>query len=119
MLYNYKAQYIKNYDGDTVTFMVDLGFGTFKKIRVRVLGINTPEINSKIEEERTNAKIARDRVKIELSNALEIIIRTKKDKKGKYGRYLADILYKRTEQDEEPTNLSKLLLEENLAVPYN
>lgn len=118
MLYTYKAKYLSNYDGDTIDFLVDLGFGISYKMRVRLLGVNTPEIRSKIEEERTKARLAKDVVKIELSNAEEIIIKTKKDKTGKYGRYLADILYKRDKMAEMPTSLAKLLLERELAVPY-
>lgn len=92
-LYTYKAQYVKNYDGDTITFLVDLGFKISFEIRVRLLGINTPEIKSSIVEERELAKKARDFVKSELTNADCIFLKTYKDRKGKYGRYLGHVEY--------------------------
>ena len=43
-LYTYKAKLLRVVDGDTIDVMIDLGFDTFRKIRVRMLGYNAPEI---------------------------------------------------------------------------
>ncbi len=43
-MYEYKVTEIaKVVDGDTVDLVLDLGFGLYKKERVRVAGIDTPE----------------------------------------------------------------------------
>ncbi len=43
MTYEYKAKLIKVVDGDTLDVQIDLGFNIFQNIRVRLLGVNTPE----------------------------------------------------------------------------
>ena len=43
-MYRYKVSIVKVVDGDTVDVDIDLGFGmSYKKQRVRMLGIDTPE----------------------------------------------------------------------------
>ena len=43
-MYRYKVSVVKVVDGDTVDVDIDLGFGmSYKKQRVRMLGIDTPE----------------------------------------------------------------------------
>jgi len=119
-MYKYRAEYLSNYDGDTITFMADLGFKTFQKIRVRLIGVNTEEIrnmkNSVAEKIELGFK-AKNFVQETLSTAEIIIIKTRKDKTGTFGRYLADVLYvpKGTNQE---VSLSKILLNEGLAVEY-
>jgi micrococcal nuclease len=115
-LYTYKAKYIKNYDGDTITFLVDLGFKISFEIRVRLLGIDTPEMRSRLITEREKAQEAKQLVESELSNAKEIFIHTKKDRKGKYGRYLAIVSY--SDVEGRTTDLSVLLKSKNLAKDY-
>jgi len=49
----YNAQYVRNYDGDTVTFNIPnihpvLG----EKVSIRVRGIDTPEIRGKCQKEK-------------------------------------------------------------------
>jgi len=42
-VYEYKAKVDRVVDGDTVDFIVDLGFNVQIKIRGRLAGVNTPE----------------------------------------------------------------------------
>ena len=43
-MYEYRIkEVVKVVDGDTVDIILDLGFGLFKKERVRIAGIDTPE----------------------------------------------------------------------------
>ena len=51
-MYEYKAIISKVVDGDTIDATIDLGFKTWKKIRVRMEGINTPESRTRVLEER-------------------------------------------------------------------
>ena len=44
-MYTYNAKVIKVVDGDTLDALVDLGFDTWKQVRIRMMGINTPGID--------------------------------------------------------------------------
>jgi len=43
----YNAEVKKIIDGDTFDIIIDLGFDTFRKGRVRLYGVNTPESRTK------------------------------------------------------------------------
>lgn len=45
-MYQYRAKLVKVIDGDTVDLTVDLGFDTFRTVRVRLSGVNCPEMNT-------------------------------------------------------------------------
>jgi len=96
-MYEYSAEYISNYDGDTIDFLVDCGFGVYKKITVRVRGVDTPEIKTKDSMEKKRAKVSKIYTQTELQKAQKIIIRTYKTKTGKdkksFTRYIADVIY--------------------------
>lgn len=82
--FEYNAVLDRVVDGDTVDLRIDLGFEITHKIRVRLLGIDAPE---RFTDEGKAATAA-------LNGLLEgeqLVVRTRKDRKGKYGRYLADI----------------------------
>jgi len=103
-MYEYKAKYISNYDGDTVTLEIDLGFKIRHEIVVRLISVNTPELRGGTKKTKEEAKKIRDYVKDKLSNAYNITVVTRKDRKGKYGRYLAEVVY-------NGTNLNKELID--------
>lgn len=92
------------YDGDTVTLEVDLGFNVRLTERFRLYGINAPEVRGP-ERERglESADCLRNWCEGE-----EIEVETLKDRKGKYGRYLAILWH-------EGVNLNDRLVEEGLA----
>lgn len=87
-LYKYKATVKKVYDGDTLTVEVDLGFTLKMELKLRLVGINTPEIKCSDPREKKLGKEVRDYLR-ELILNKKIYVDSKK--KGKYGRYLADI----------------------------
>lgn len=88
-LFTYKALIRKVYDGDTVTAEVDLGFHTWiHGEKLRLHRINAPEVRG---EERPQGLISRDWLRERLLGK-EVLIHTIKDKKGKYGRYLVEII---------------------------
>jgi micrococcal nuclease len=87
-LYHYKAFVTQVYDGDTVTVDIDLGLHTWMKgEKLRLYRINAPELRG---EEKEAGKISRDYLK-KLVWKKELVIETIKDKREKYGRYLAEI----------------------------
>jgi endonuclease YncB( thermonuclease family) len=88
-MYQYKAQVKAVIDADTIDVLVDLGFGVHTMQRLRLYGIDAPEMRSEA------GKIAKEYVKSVLLGAdasMFVYVRTLKDKKDKYGRKLA-VLY--------------------------
>jgi len=84
-MFRYKAKIIKVYDGDTFTFEVDLGFSVTITEKLRLHEIDTPELRG---EERAEGIKVRDYViGLILNKEFEIQVY----KKGKYGRYIADL----------------------------
>ena len=90
-MYKYKARLIKVVDGDTVDLMVDCGFNIHIKERFRLSGINAPEIRIRNKEEKKKGLEAKEFLMTLLHPYNKITIHTEKDKKGKYGRYLAEL----------------------------
>jgi micrococcal nuclease len=50
------------YDGDTLVAVVDIGENQYRRVMMRLAGIDTPELRSKYSTERTMALSARNRV---------------------------------------------------------
>lgn len=87
-MYQYRAFVKRVYDGDTITVDIDLGFNmVMRNQKIRLSRINTPEIRGASREAGLKSKLALEE-KILNKN---IVIHTQKDKKGKYGRWLAEI----------------------------
>tara|TARA_R110000737_G_scaffold103468_1_gene136720 strand:+ start:703 stop:1029 length:327 start_codon:yes stop_codon:yes gene_type:complete len=108
-MYEYSAEVKKVYDGDTITVDFDLGFGIIlRKQKIRLLGINTPEVRG---ESRDQGLISRDRLRERILGKT-VTIKTSRDKKGKYGRWIGEVFIK----DE---NINQWLLNEGLAVVYD
>jgi len=92
-LYHYSAEVTRVVDGDTVDAFVDLGFDMHSKQRVRLYGINTPECRTRDKVEKVAGFAAKARlVEMLRKNKNKCIIKTRLDKKGKYGRVLG-VLY--------------------------
>jgi micrococcal nuclease len=107
-MYEYSATVVKVYDGDTITVDIDLGFGiVLRKQKIRLYGVNTPEVRG---EEKELGKKVRDLLREKILGET-IIVKTIKDKKGKYGRWLGTIFHK-----EE--NINDWLLNEGHALPF-
>lgn len=105
-IYVYKANVTKVYDGDTITCDIDCGFGVvLMKQKIRLYGLNAPEVRGDSKEQGI---VSRDKLRDRILNK-EIRLKTIKDKKGKYGRYIATV-YLDTE------NINDWLVENNLAV---
>ncbi len=87
-LYIYRAKITSVYDGDTVTADIDLGLHAWMHgEKLRLHRINAPELRG---DERPEGLVSRDWLREKLTDQ-EVMIQTTKDKKGKYGRYLAEI----------------------------
>ena len=89
-MFEYNATVIRVVDGDTIDAMVDLGFSTFKKIRIRMHGINAPESRTRDLEEKKRGLAAKARLTELLEDADNKFILVSHGV-GKFGRCLGDI----------------------------
>ena len=121
-MYQYKAKLIRVVDGDTVDAMIDCGFSTFKKERIRLYGIDTPECRTRDKEEKARGLAAKARLEELIAEGdNEFIIETSIDKKGKYGRLLGKLfrLYKEFTPTNETRSYNQILLDEEHATYYD
>lgn len=91
-MYQYSALIRKVIDGDTLEIDIDLGLSTWMhNERIRLYGVNTPEVYGvkKGSLEWIEGNKASEFAKSVIKENDEIRIETIKDKKEKYGRYLA------------------------------
>nr|QBK88812.1 MAG: nuclease-like protein [Mimivirus LCMiAC01] len=103
---------LKVYDGDSITIASRIE-NKIWKWSVRLNGIDTPEIRSKDEYEKTIADIAKKQLEnILMPFGVSSMIQIKVLSYGKYGRLLAEI-YK------DDVHINKLMLDKRLAVPYD
>ena len=106
------SRVVKNYDGDTVTVEIDLGFNIRYQVRVRVEGVNTPELRGGTPETRAAGRVARDEVRSWLSQWKGLLSLHTTCEHGKYGRVLGDI---RTSTGK---SLAEYILRFGYGVPY-
>lgn len=85
MAYEYNATVLRVVDGDTVDVEVDLGFHIFIQMKLRLIGVNAPELKEDA------GKVARDALTVLLPFGKQVTINTVRDRQEKYGRYLATI----------------------------
>ena len=92
--YNFRVVKINRVvDGDTIDVTIDLGFELYKKERVRVAGVDTPEKRTRNLEEKALGIDATVWLKSKLEETIkgdeELTVRTElKGGVGKYGRLL-------------------------------
>lgn len=105
------VRYVKNFDGDSITFNIpDTPSIVGENMVVRLRGIDTPELlRSRCPAEKEKAKKAQRLVQSLLKNAR--VINLLNIDRGKYFRILANIEF-------DGQDLAKILLHKNLAVPY-
>jgi micrococcal nuclease len=122
-MYEYKAIVDRVVDGDTIDCTIDLGFKTWKKVRVRMEGINTPESRTRDLEEKKRGLAAKDRLVeiLELNNN-ECILQVSGI--GKFGRAIASVFVTSlspTPEDSSLTliNVNQQLITEGHAVSYD
>jgi len=109
-MYEYTCEVKRVVDGDTVDVVIDLGFSILYSTRVRLYGIDTPESRTRNKDEKVRGLLSKDYLKEWLDQG-GVIIRTYRDKKGKFGRVLGEMVV-------GGRNINLLMVEENLAVKY-
>jgi endonuclease YncB( thermonuclease family) len=105
------AIYVRNCDGDTITFnLPNLHPIIGKNIRVRLNGIDTPEIKGICDKEKHDAEQARDIVGDILKDAEKITL--KNIQRGNYFRIASDVII-------DGESLADILSEAGMAVRYD
>lgn len=94
--YNKHCKIIKVIDADTVYVDIDLGFSVWHKTRLRLFGINAPELNT--PEGREAKAYLTEFLEDQVVMVETIKTKADKDKLDKYGRYLG-ILFVETVTD--------------------
>ena len=115
-MYEYRCKVVHIVDGDTVDVDIDLGFGVWmKKQRIRLYGIDTPESRTRDLEEKKYGLAAKEFLTGMLDDEAGIILKTYKDKEGKFGRILGE-LWRTTNYADQSIN--EYMIEKHHAVRY-
>ena len=106
-------------DGDTIDVTIDLGFDLYKKERVRVAGVDTPEKRTRDLEEKELGYDATNWLKEKLEGAVagddDLVIRTELvGGVGKYGRLLGWLYI-----GDGDVSLNEAMIEEGYAWAYD
>ena len=106
-------------DGDTIDVTIDLGFDLYKKERVRVAGVDTPEKRTKDDEEKAlgydATKWLQDKLEGAIAGDDDLVIRTELvGGVGKYGRLLGWLYIGDAE-----VSLNEQMIEEGYAWAYD
>jgi len=118
--YNFRVTEInKVLDGDTIDVTIDLGFDLYKKERVRVAGVDTPEKRTRDLEEKALGIDATNWLKEKLESTIngdgELSVRTELvGGVGKYGRLLGWLYI-----DDSEISLNEQMITEGYAWAYD
>ena len=110
-MYEYKCNITRVVDGDTVDAEIDCGFDIIFKSRIRLYGIDTPESRTRDLDEKARGKLASQFIKDKIAEAKLVKVKTKLDKKGKFGRVLGSIIA-------DDVDLNEQMVKNYLAVAY-
>ena len=87
--FTYAAELVKVIDGDTIDVLVDLGFHVKREIRIRLLGINTPEMKGDTKQAGQDARNATEDWLLNHDNLVISTWKVQKRMVDHFGRYLA------------------------------
>jgi micrococcal nuclease len=92
--YTYQCELDRVVDGDTMDLVVDLGFNISLKIRVRLGNFNAPEPRGETREEGLRYK-KKAQLWFERNIREGLFVQTRKS--GKFGRWIGDIFYRKSD----------------------
>lgn len=110
-LYHYKAKVLEVIDGDTIEVLIDLGFKSFMKDRLRLARIDAYETRlgqGRDELHKAKGLEAKEWLRLYLeSHSNDVFITTAK-RPGKYGRWIAEVF---VEENGNLININDLIVE--------
>ena len=112
--HGYSCKLVRVVDGDTCDAMIDLGFDTWVKKRIRFMGVDCWESRTRDLEEKKKGLAAKEYVKDLLENSDDGKFSIISHGVGKYGRVLGEIFVKGHEQ-----SVNELLKENGHAYEYD
>ena len=116
-MYEYNCKIRRVVDGDTVDVDIDCGFGiVYANQRIRLSGIDTHESRTRDPIEKYFGKMSAEFLTERLGDSC--VLRTHKDKAGKYGRILGQFLVYDNESDRQMT-VNDIMIRDHLAVAYH
>ena len=111
--YEYTAKLDRVVDGDTCDALIDLGFNTWVKKRIRFKGVDTWECRTRDKEEKVKGLAAKAFTSDLLENSDDGKFALRSYGVGKYGRVLGELFVKG-----KTTSVNDLLLENGHAYEY-
>ena len=111
--YEYTAKLDRVVDGDTCDALIDLGFDTWVKKRIRFKGVDTWECRTRDKEEKVKGLAAKAFTRDLLENSDDGKFALRSHGVGKYGRVLGELFVKGEEK-----SVNDLLLENGHAYEY-
>ena len=110
----YSAKLQRVVDGDTCAALIDLGFDTWVKKRIRFYGVDTWESRTRNKEEKVKGLAAKAYTKDLLENSDDGKFSIISHGVGKYGRVLGELFIKSHDK-----SLNELLKENGHAYEYD
>lgn len=107
----YRAKLVRVVDGDTIDVWIDAGFHGYRRERLRLLGVNAPEMHGASKTAGDAAKAYVDGWLLGLPGDWPLIVQT--EKSDVFGRFLAQCW-----RVMDGANLSDDLLSSGNAVPF-
>ena len=107
--YKYKAEVLRIIDGDTIVVRADCGFNTFVVLTVRLVEMDAPEVRG---PDKLRGRAATNHLKTLIEKNSPVTITTVKDKRGKFGRYLATL------HGRDGRSLNQQMIDDGHAVAY-
>lgn len=107
-MYDYRCEIIGVVDGDTVDCVIDLGFTIKMKRRVRLLGINAPEMKQPTFEAAKQSRLA---LQMYFNTMMPVVVHTQLDKSDAFGRVLGTFFV-------GSLNVNQEMINSGHAVPY-
>jgi endonuclease YncB( thermonuclease family) len=109
---------VQVYDGDTIWVVIKIR-GTYNRVKVRLNGIDAPELKPSLKVENRNKiiKLAEESKEFLSNLILNKIVTLKCHKYDKYGRLLADLFLE--DKDKQIINISEHMIKNKKAYPYD
>ena len=111
--HGYRCKLVRVVDGDTCDAMIDLGFDTWVKKRIRFVNVDTWESRTRDLEEKKKGLEAKAYT-LEMLSRNDGKFKVKSHGVGKYGRLLGEIFI-----EGEEKSLNELLIENGHAYEYD